>query len=652
MPMSRQSPTRFELRPAENVAIEAGRFLALTAEPWLEVGPVAGFRRGAAVEVAYSAGLTDRVARPVLQFRGRNGRVWNALLPAPSEGAGYWRGRVPPETVEIRVSPTDRPGAFDFAIEAVRVLTPGEMMRLRIASPRRGLFATGARLAQLREEADLNLRFVLERAEAQEFEAWRARRRRHAPAAAQAPHQVTISIGSAFWAKDLEETCASLRAQTHPDWRVLLFGGSKEATDWANAQSDPRIARAESGGDGFFMTLCAGDTLAPHALSAFLAEFARRPERQIVYSDDVRMSDGGKATPHFKPDWSPVRQAYSPYVGRAAMLRKDLALGHIGAGSPDALVDACLAETAPDAIGHIARALVTTVDAGQARPRRSRAAQPQPPRRRVTIVVPTRDRADLLERCLESVFTRTRHDAFEMLVIDNGSVEPATRALFGRMTRDEPRLRILSNPMPFNFSALCNFGAARAEGDVLVFLNNDTVILQSDWIERMLEFAAQPDVGAVGCKLVFPNGRVQHAGVFLGMGGVAGHFGQGMGRRAGGWLGGALGPYETSAVTAACMMVERRKFEAVGGFDPENLPVDLNDVDLCLRLDALGWRTICDCRTVLAHLQSASRGGALRLQSVYRKEREYFLARWSAAIRSDPFFNPNLSLYDTDLKLG
>ncbi|MCC0006094.1 MAG: glycosyltransferase family 2 protein [Methylobacteriaceae bacterium] len=194
---------------------------------------------------------------------------------------------------------------------------------------------------------------------------------------------------------------------------------------------------------------------------------------------------------------------------------------------------------------------------------------------------------------------------------------------------------------------------ARARGDTIVFLNNDTVVLQPHWLARMLEFAAESDVGAVGCKLLFPTGRVQHAGVVLGMGGVAGHFDAGIGRRAHGWLGGSLGPHETSAVTAACLMVERSKFEAVGGFDADNLPVDLNDIDLCLRLNARGWRTICDCRTMLAHRQSASRGGgALRLQRVYRKEREIFLARWGAAIRNDPFFNPNLSLYDHEPKLG
>lgn len=652
--MSPPIPPRFELRPAENVALEAGRFVALTADPWLEVRPVDGFRRGAAVEVAYSAGLTDRLARPVLQFRGRAGQVWNALLPAPSEGAGYWRGRIPPETVAIRVSPTDGPGPFEFAIESVRVLSSREMLRLRIASPRRGLFATSARLAQLREEADLNLRYVLEPAETQDLENWRARRRRAVTTTdtSDAGHQVTVSIASAFRADELECTCASLLAQTHGNWRVLLYGAAREASDWADAHPDPRISRAASSGDGFFMTLCAGDTLAPHALAAFVAEFARRPAYQVVYSDDVRIVDGGRAAPHLKPDWSPVRQAFSPYVGRAAMLRKELALGHIGAETPEALIDACLAETARDAVGHIGRMLVTTIDAPRPRPRRLRRAEPQPPQRRVTIVIPTRDRPDLLGRCLESLFARTRHQAYDVLVIDNGSVEAATRALFARMTQAEPRLRVLSNPMPFNFAALCNFAAERAEGDVLVFLNNDTVVLQSDWIERMLEFATQPDVGAVGCKLLFPSGRVQHAGVALGMGGVAGHFGLGTGRRAGGWLGGALGPYEVSAVTAACLMVERGKFEAVGGFDAENLPVDLNDVDLCLRLDAQGWRTICDCRAVLAHYQSASRGGPIRLQSVYRKEREYFLARWGAAVRSDPYFNPNLSLYDFDQKLG
>lgn len=645
----------FELSPVRDVAVEAGGFRALGPRPWLELRPDA-LPRGATVEICYTAGLADRIARPILQFRARNGRVWSALMPAPSEGAAYWRGRVPPETAEIRISPTDVAGPFQFAIESIRVLAPAEMMRLRMANPKRGLFATGARMVRLRDEADLNLRWVLERAETQNFEAWRARRRRLGPAVEETAAHVAILVDRSSDIGGLERTCATLAAQTHADWSAVLSDPSSEAEAWARANPDPRIANANLGSADFAMFLRAGDRLTPHALSAFLAKFARQPAYEIVYSDDLRvMRAGGAPEPHFKPDWSPARQAFTPYVGRAALLRGDVARRHLGANgaAPQSRVDAALAETAPDRVGHVARALLESDDPAPTPARMDRKAPPRATTRRITIVIPSRDRIRLLARCLASIFAKTGHRDYDVLVIDNGSVEPATLAALEKFQRDEPRLSVVRNAMPFNFSALCNFGAARATGDALVFLNNDTVVLQAAWLDRMLEFATQPDVGAVGCKLIYPSGRVQHAGVVLGMGGVAGHFGEGLGRRARGWLGGSLAPHETSAVTAACMMIERAKFDAVGGFDAGNLPVDLNDVDLCLRLNARGWRTICDCRVMLAHHQSASRGGsALRLQRVYRQEREFFLANWGDAIRNDPYFNPNLSLYDREPKLG
>jgi len=650
-------PTPLELRPVADVAVEDGRFVALGREPWLEARPLQAFHRGAVVEICYAMGLSDRMARPILQFRARDGRCWNAFLPAPSEGAACWRGRVPPETVAIRICPTDEPGPFQFRIESVRALSSREKMRLRFASPRRGLIATGARMVRLREEADLNLRFVLERAETQAFEKWRARRRRAGPLGSATAGQVAVVISGAVDPADVEGACAALLAQTHADWRLVLSGASAAAAAWAGAHPDPRISDvAPHGRAAYVMALCAGDRLAPHALASFLAAFARHPEYAIVYSDDTRPTrpDGG-AQPHFKPDWSPIRQAYSPYVGRAAMLRAGIAqAGRDDAtATPQARVDAALADAPAGTVGHVARALVATADSAPLSARMSRKAAPKPSTRKVTIVIPTRDRIDLLSRCLTSIFARTGHRDYDVVVIDNGSVEPATLTTLERLQREEKRLSVIRNPMPFNFAALCNFGAAQARGDTLLFLNNDTVVLQPRWIERMLEFATRPDVGAVGCKLVYPEGRVQHAGIVLGMGGVAGHFGEGQGRRAAGWLGGSLAPHECSAVTAACLMVEGAKFHAVGGFDADNLPIELNDVDLCLRLNARGWRTICDCRVMLAHRESASRGGAgLRLQRVHRPERDYFLRVWGAAVRNDPYFNPNLSLYDREPKLG
>ena len=268
-------------------------------------------------------------------------------------------------------------------------------------------------------------------------------------------------------------------------------------------------------------------------------------------------------------------------------------------------------------------------------------------------MIPTRDRADLLDMCLRSIVEISVSRDFEILVVDNDSAQEATHALFQRFSGRYERFRVVKRPGPFNFSAICNAAAAEAAGDFLIFLNNDTEIVTPDWIEKLLSFARRPDIGAVGARLLFPDRRVQHVGITLGMGGVAGHFGARAKADAPGWWKANLVPHETSAVTAACLMVEKSKFMAVGGFDSVRLPIDLNDVDLCLRLGERGWRTLCDARVELIHHESASRGGGgLRLQRVYQQERSYFLERWREVIRDDPHFNPALSLYAYDPQLG
>jgi GT2 family glycosyltransferase len=186
-----------------------------------------------------------------------------------------------------------------------------------------------------------------------------------------------------------------------------------------------------------------------------------------------------------------------------------------------------------------------------------------------------------------------------------------------------------------------------------VFLNDDTSVRSADWLTRLSLAAARPEIGAVGAKLLYPDGLVQHSGVSLGIGETAGHFGAGAPEADPGWAGHHSVLHEVSAVTGACLAVERRRFDAVGGFDSANLPIELNDVDLCLRLSEKGWKTICLSETSLFHEESASRGGAkFRLLKVHKKERMHFVGRWRRLIRDDPFFHPAFSLFRRQEALG
>ena len=221
-----------------------------------------------------------------------------------------------------------------------------------------------------------------------------------------------------------------------------------------------------------------------------------------------------------------------------------------------------------------------------------------------------------------------------------------------RLAKDA-RVAVLSDPAPFNFAALCNAGASLGSAPLLVFLNDDTAVRSPDWLAQLSLAAARPEIGAVGAKLLYADGRLQHAGISLGIGETAGHFGAGAADLDAGWAGRHNLPHETSAVTGACLAVERRKFEAVGGFNSEHLPIELNDVDLCLRLGERGWKSVCLSQISLFHEELASRGGAkFRLLKVHAKERKYFVDRWRSIIRDDPYFHPAFSLFRRQQALG
>jgi GT2 family glycosyltransferase len=258
-------------------------------------------------------------------------------------------------------------------------------------------------------------------------------------------------------------------------------------------------------------------------------------------------------------------------------------------------------------------------------------------------MVPNRDRAGLLAACLSGVLERTDYPAVELLVVDNGSTEPDTLDLLARLCSDD-RVRVLRRPGPFNFAALNNEAAAAARGSVLLVLNNDTEVREPGWLREMVAHAVRPDVGAVGAKLLYPDGRLQHGGILLGPRGAATHVGRGAPGNDPGYLGQLACTRDLSAVTAACLAIRADTWRAIGGMD-ERLAVTWNDIDLCLRVRAAGLRVIWTPYATLMHREGVTRG--LEAESASRharflQEQALVHATWGESLDCDPFLNPNL----------
>lgn len=263
----------------------------------------------------------------------------------------------------------------------------------------------------------------------------------------------------------------------------------------------------------------------------------------------------------------------------------------------------------------------------------------------VSIVLPSRDAAHLIRTCVTSLLTDTDYPLFELVFVDNNTQDPDALSALDDLARDS-RVRIVRDPRPFNYSALCNLGVAHAKGEVLALVNNDVEVISKDWLREMVSIAQQPGVGAVGARLWYPNHTLQHGGVLLGFGGVANHAHLGLARGNPGYFGRAMTLQSFSAVTGACLVVNKAVYESVNGLDADHLPVAFNDIDLCIRIQQQGFRNVWTPYAELYHHESATRGSDLSPEKRARFEREvrYMQDRWLALLESDPHYNPNLSL--------
>lgn len=475
----------------------------------------------------------------------------------------------------------------------------------------------------------------------------------------------------------LEATRASVAIQTHSD--VTLFSARR---DGKRLESFPALlARALASGCGVLACIRAGDVLAPHALACALEGFAL-PGAELVYTDSER---AGK--PWFKPAWNPDYALASDYPLDLLLVRadavRDLLAASLPPSGPAALAWQMLARAwprGPAAIVHVPHVLCScaapldVAELGQRHaaaqaalamiepaavleagapipnlpftPRRVR--RPLSPTERqtsVSLMIPTRDHAGLLRRCIDTI---QRHTAdwprLEIIVIDNGSVEADTLAYFDMLTQQG--VKVLAMPGPFNFATLNNKAVEAASGEVVGLVNNDIEALHDGWLDELVGQLLRPGVGAVGAKLLWPNGMVQHGGVLLGQGSLAGHFGNHLADADPGDHGRNQVAQQVSAVTAACLLLRKRDYLAVGGMDERDFPVAFNDVDLCLKLRAAGLAITWTPYARLLHAESASRGKEDTPQKRARAGREMDLLRrrWGPTLLRDPAYHPSLNL--------
>ncbi|RPD87777.1 glycosyltransferase family 2 protein [Luteimonas sp. 100069] len=500
------------------------------------------------------------------------------------------------------------------------------------------------------------------------------------------------------------ELCIADDASPSPDvWELIQsFVVADSRIKAVRRESNGHIAAASNSalllatGD-YIALLDHDDALHPLALQWCALELERNPSWRMLFTDEDKIDEHGRRSdPYFKSDWNPDLFLSQNCVCHLGVYARDL-VESIGGFRPgfDGAQDWDLALRATeklthDQIGHIPKVLYhwrmiegsTALAPGEksyAHFAAMRAIQDHFDRTgvsakveempgysgyyhiahalpeqkpRVSLLIPTRDRVDLLRQCIDSILDRTNYDNYEIVVLDNGSIEAETHAYLKRIAL-LPNVRVLDYDAPFNYSEINNFGALHSEGEIIGLLNNDIEVISRDWLTEMVSHAQRPEIGVVGAMLYYPNDTIQHAGVVLGIGGVAGHCYAGMPRGYPGDKHRAGLVQNVSAVTAACAIVRREVFEQVGGLD-ESLVVAFNDVDFCIRVRKAGYRNLWTPFAELYHHESASRGYENTPEKIARFKREeaFMKRRWGEVLDNDPYYNPNFSLVNAPYTLA
>ncbi|MDR6468651.1 GT2 family glycosyltransferase [Paraburkholderia graminis] len=492
------------------------------------------------------------------------------------------------------------------------------------------------------------------------------------------------------------ELCIADDASTRPEPAQILrrYAALDERIKVVFREVNGHISEASNSAlsiaNGEYVALLDHDDVLPaHALFSVVRYINKHPDARMFYSDEDKLTaDGKRAMPYFKCDWNPelfLTQNMFSHLGvfETALIREAGGFRKGFEGSQDYdLTLRCVEIAGHDKVVHIPHVLYhwriapgSTAGSGSEKPYallaairalqehlkrigaeatveqvfdepailHVRYAVPQPAPK-VSLIIPTRDGVDLLRQCIESVLLRTIYPNYEIIVVDNGSVKEETLSYFAQIS-EKSNVRVVRDDSPFNYSALNNRAVAMATGDYLCLLNNDIEVISPDWLNEMVGVACQPGHGAVGAALWYPDNTLQHGGVMIGLGGVAGHIHHKMKRGLFGYFGRAVVRQNLSAVTAACLVIRKSIYHEVGGLN-EELAVAFNDVDFCLRVGEAGYRNVWTPHAELYHHESATRGSDMDPDKRDRfvSEVRWMQNRWASKLEYDPAYNPNLTL--------
>lgn len=482
----------------------------------------------------------------------------------------------------------------------------------------------------------------------------------------------------------IEASFLSISQQTYPNWELLVPEEAKDrlpqrfidqAGIWLASGEQSEFAQAVAHANGrYILKLRAGHRLPANALDLYVSKLQHARSPTILYGDQDEISESGeRQKPWLKPEWNSEMFLAQDYLSDACLIETELAKSAAKADpsaprtTPYSLLLTATAIT-HGPICHVPRIVCHTDPAltkpdGSARIDAVRAYL-QPDGAVVTngpfdtvrvhwplpialplvsIIVPTRDKLELLRPCISSVLDKTSYPSFEVIIVDNQSVSRETKDYFDKIGNWD-NISILKYDDEYNYASINNFAVQRSSGNIVCLLNNDTEVINEEWLEELVRYAIRPDIGAAGAMLLYDDGTIQHAGVVIGLGEAAGHAHRHLSRVEPGYFCQAHIPRLVSAVTAACLVVERHKFDAVGGLDAVGFGTAFNDVDFCLKLEKAGWRNVYAPQAMLYHYESKSRGSDLAPANVdrYRRELALLQQRWETKTYIDPIHHPLL----------